>query len=204
MKNNVQSRTAAATGAVFAVVLFVANGQGGQLSAPREVAATAAITFLVPFSAYLGVLIREHGHAPDAWLATTSTAAAAVGAAIKLASGAPELALSRAGTATGTPMYSLVDEIGGAATVISLIPLAVFCLAAGLGCLRTRVLPRWLGVAGLVTAATLAVNACAVHTDNVPAMLAMTLWCLLASIHLVRTAGRTPAVTSSLGAVTTA
>lgn len=203
MRNDLQSKTAAATGAVFAVVLFAANGQGGTLSAPREVAATAALTLLIAFAAYLGVLLKEHGRAQDAWLATTTTAAAAAGAAIKLASGAPELALTRAGTTPGTSTYAVVDAIAGAATVISLIPLALFCLSAGLGSLRTRILPRWLGIAGLVTAAALAINACAAHTDTVPALLVMTLWCLLASIHLIRTAGHEPVVNTSIDAVTT-
>lgn len=204
MRKGSQSKVAAATGAVFAVVLFVANGNGGRLSAPREVAATAAITLLIPFGAYLGVLIREHGDAGNAWLATTATSAASAGATIKLASGAPELALNRTGTATGTQLYSLIDAIGGALTVIALVPLAAFCLAAGLASLRTGILPRWLGAGALLSGASLAVNACVVNTDSVPALLVMTLWCLLASVYLVRVAGRESLTRARIDAVSTA
>lgn len=204
MRRIPQSKIAAATGAVFAVVLFIANGNAGRPSAPREVAATAAITLLIPFGAYLGVLIREHGRPGHAWLATTTTAAAAVGATIKLVSGVPELALNRTETATGSQLYDLLDAMAGAATVIALIPLALFCLAAGLGSLRSGVLPPWLAVGALVCATGLAANACVVDTNSVPALVVMILWCLLASIHLVRTAGREPLASTSNDAVSTA
>ena len=54
------SRIGAACGAVFAIVLAVATGDGSQtFSGPRAVAGIAALTLAVPFIAYLcGVLRR--------------------------------------------------------------------------------------------------------------------------------------------------
>jgi hypothetical protein len=68
--------------------------------------------------------------------------------------------------------------------------LALFCVAAGFGALRTRILPRWIAIGALVAGAALAVNGCFVSTENVPALLLMALWSIAASVHLVRRAGR--------------
>jgi hypothetical protein len=205
MTAHVGSTAAAATGAVFAVVLAVANGQGGALSAPRDIAATAALTLLIPFTVYLGAVL--HGRAvtdTQACLATTATAAGAVGAGMKLLSDAPQLALSHQGIVAGSQTAVALTAVADAITILALFPLGLFCLAVGAAALRSGALPRWLGIGALVAGVSLLVNGCFLHTENVPAMLLMALWCLLASIHLVRASRRHEITSGSVGMTSTA
>jgi hypothetical protein len=187
MNHHRHTRIAAASGAVSALVLFVANGQGGDLPPWRDVAAAGALTLLVVFAAYLAALLRRR--ADDiigSWLALAVIAGATAGSTLKLVSGVPGQALDAAGIPPGSAMTHAFDALGTALTTTALVPLAMFCLAAGSGALRTRILPRWLGLGGLVTGAALAVNACFTTSESVPALLLLALWCIAASVHLVR------------------
>jgi len=187
------SRLGAACGAVFAIVLTVAAGNGDQsFSGPRAVAGIAAITLAVPFIAYLCGVLREAGGA-DGWLVSTAFGAGITGIVLKLGSGAPELAAHKAHLVAGTQLNTAINAIGDGATVICLYPLAVFCAAVAIVAFRTRVLPRWLTVGAAVTAAALAVNGAFVGTSSVPALLLFLLWTLLASVHLLRRTWRVPA-----------
>lgn len=202
MSTSTRSIPAAATGAVFAVVLTLANGQGGTLSAPRDIAATVALTLLLPFTAYVGAVLRAAStSATDTWLATSAVAGGVVGTCIKLLSDAPQIAQADPGVTGGSQTDTALAAVAAATTVLALFPLALFCLAAGAAALRTSALPRWLAMGALVTGAGLAVNGCFLHTESVPAILLLALWCLAASVHLVRAARRGPVTT---GAVTTA
>ena len=195
------SRLGAACGAVFAVVLVAANGDGSQpFSGPRAIAGIAALTLAVPFLAYLcGVLRTAEG--ADGWLAGAALAAGVTGITLKLGSGAPELAMVRAHLAAGTPLHTALDAIAGAATVLSLYPLAVFCAATAIVGFRARALPRWLAAGAAVTAVALAVNGGFLGTDSVPALLLFALWTLLASVHLLRRTWRQPAPAAAAAAV---
>jgi hypothetical protein len=187
------SRIGAACGAVFAIVLVVANGDGSQsFSGPRAVAGIAALTLAVPFVAYLCSVLRT-AEGADGWLAGAALAAGITGITLKLGSGAPELAMHRAHLAAGTPLHAAVDAIAGSATVLSLYPLAVFCAAVAIVGFRARALPRWLAAGAAVTAVALAVNGGFLGTDSVPALLLFALWILLASVHLLRRSWRAPA-----------
>src|SRR5204863_2544520 len=129
----------------------------------------------------------------ERWLASTALAAGITGIALKLASGAPELALHRAHIADGTQLHSVINDIAGGLTVLSLYPLALFCASTAIIALRTRVLPRWLGVGAVVTATALVVNGAFLNTDAVPALLLFVLWTLLVSVHLFLRTRREPA-----------
>ena len=184
---NTLSRIGAACGAVFAIVLTVAAGDGSQsFSGPRAVAGIAALTAAVPFIAYLCSVLRAAAREGDGWLADVALAAGVTGIVLKLGSGAPELALHEAHLITGTQLYNAIDAIAGGATVLSLYPLAVFCAATAIIAFRARALPRWLGVGAGITAAALAVNGAFLGTGSVPALLLFLLWTLLASVHLLR------------------
>lgn len=191
---SIQVRSAtlpAATGAVFALVLTLANGQGGQLSDPRDVAASAALTLLMPFVVYVATVLRARARSTlDNWLAGTALATGTAGAAVKLASGAPEIAASHT-AGLSAESSRLLTATGDALTLLALFPLAVFCLAVGAHAWRTRVLPPWLSVGALTSGAALAVNGCFRGTETVPALLVMALWCLLASLHLTVASVRT-------------
>jgi hypothetical protein len=205
MSTTVRSVPAAVTGAVFAVVLTLANGDGTSMSTAQHVLATAALTLLIPFAVYVGAILRARAtNATDTWLATTAVAAGAVGTCMKLLSDAPEIAKSDPRILAGGQTYAALEAVAGATTVLALIPLAVFALASGVAAVRTHALPRWLGVAALMTGAGLVVNGCFLHSENVPALLVLALWCLLTSIHLVRAARRHEVGATSVSAASAA
>jgi hypothetical protein len=187
-------RLGAACGAIFAAVLFVADGDGSHaFSAPRAVAGIAALALAVPFVAYVCARLRE-AEGAGGWLSGTALAAGVAGIVLKLASDAPMLALHRAGVADGTQLHKAVDELAGGATLLSLFPLAVFCAAVAIVSLRTGALPRWVGAGAAITAVALAVNGAFVEADFLPALVLFLLWSLATSISLVRAAGRGGAV----------
>ncbi|HEX3712700.1 MAG TPA: hypothetical protein VHV09_07895 [Trebonia sp.] len=190
--NPALSPIGSACGAVFAVVLFAANGDGSQpFSGPRAVAGVAALTLAIPFFGYLATVLRparEDG--AGGWLARTALCAGIAWAALKLGSGAPDLAVARAHVAAGTSLHTALSAIADGATVISLLPLAVCCAAIAVLAFRTRALPRWLAAGAGITALALAVNGAFIETSSVPAMLLFILWTLLASGYLTLQAWR--------------
>jgi hypothetical protein len=202
MNNPTLPRLGAACGAVFAIALFAANGDGSQsFSGPRAIAGIAALTLALPFIAYLCSVLREAEGGPEAaapgragWLASTALAAGVAGIVLKLGSGAPELAIHRAGLAGPGHLHQAIAAIADSAALLSLYPLAVFCAATAIVAFRTRVLPRWLAAGAAITGAALAVNGGFLSTSVLPAMLLFVLWTLLASAVLLRRTWRQPAV----------
>ena len=179
-------RLAAACGAIFAVGLTAANGSGNQpFWGVRAIAGIAALTLILPFFGYLCSLLRQ-AEGADGWLANTALAAGITFLALKLGSGAPELAKHTGHLASGTQLATSIDGIANGATLLSLYPLAVFCAATAIVAFRTRVLPRWLSAGAAITAAALAINGGFLSSDFVPAMLLFVLWTLLTSVVLLR------------------
>ena len=182
-------RVGAACGAVFAIVLFVAAGNGGgTFSGLRAVAGLAAITLAVPFIVYVGELLRRAEGAT--WLSTTAVAAGVTGIGLKLVSTFPELAIHREHLTKGTPLHDALQQVADGATLICLYPLAVFCAATAIVALRRGVLPRWLGIGAAITAASLAVNGAFLEASFVPALVLFLVWTLATSIHLLRAEAR--------------
>jgi hypothetical protein len=190
MNATILPRLGAACGAAFAVVLFVASGDGsGDFSAARATAGLAALTLFVPFLAYLCSLLRD-AEGPNGWLASTALSAGLAGIVLKIVSVTPALALHRAHVADGTALHKLFDAFDGSVTVIALFPLAVFCAATAILAFRTGVLPRWLAGAAALTAVALAVNGGFLNASFLPALLLFIAWTLAASLCLVRRAWR--------------
>jgi hypothetical protein len=187
------SRSAAACGVFFAVGLFGAAGDGGY-STTREVIATVALALAIPFMCYLGRILRGT-EAPSNWMVDTAVAAGITGIVLKLASGVPEVAQHQAHLGSSSEANQALARLAAATTVASLIPFALFCVATGAVILRTKVLPRWVGIGAAVTAATLAVNGAVLGANFVPAMLVFLLWTLLTSLHLLRASWRRPSTT---------
>jgi hypothetical protein len=186
-------RLAAACGAIFAVGLTAANGSGNQpFWGVRAIAGIAALTLILPFFGYLCSLLRQ-AEGADGWLANTALAAGITFLALKLGSGAPELAKHTGHLASGTQLATSIDGIANGATLLSLYPLAVFCAATAIVAFRTRVLPRWLSAGAAITAAALAINGGFLSSDFVPAMLLFVLWTLLTSVLFLRWSWRRPA-----------
>ena len=186
-------RLGAACGAIFAIVLTIAAGNGSQsFNGARAVAGVAAITVALPFIAYLcGVLRRAEG--PDGWLATAAFATGITGIVLKLASGVPELAIARTHLAAGTQLNQAFGAIGDGLTVLSLYPLALFCAATAIIAFRTRALPRWLAAGAAISAVALVVNGAILGAEAVPALLVFLLWTVLTSVYLLRQSWRRPA-----------
>jgi hypothetical protein len=178
-------RLGAACGIVFPIAMFLAVGDGNHFAPWRAVAATWALVLALPFLAYLYSLLRA-AEGDGGWLSTTALVAGASGVLLKLASHAPALAIHRDGIAKGTQLYKALDNSAGAATLVSLYPLAICCAAVAVIALRRRVFPRWLGMFAAVTAVALAVNAGFVYASFVPALLLFLLWTLVTSIVLLR------------------
>jgi hypothetical protein len=190
MNATILPRLGAACGAAFAVVLFVASGDGsGDFSAARAIAGLAALTLFVPFLAYLCSLLRD-AEGPNGWLASTALSAGLAGIVLKIVSVTPALALHRAHVADGTALHKLFDAFDGSVTVIALFPLAVFCAATAILAFRTGVLPRWLAGAAALTAVALTVNGGFLNASFLPALLLFIAWTLAASLYLVRRAWR--------------
>ena len=178
-------RLGAACGIVFPIAMFLAVGDGSHFTPWRAVAATWALVLALPFLAYLWSLLRA-AEGNGGWLSTLALVAGVSGVLLKLASHAPELAIHREGIDKGTQLYKALDNAAGAATLISLYPLAVCCAAVAVIALREHVLPRWLGMFAAITAVALAVNAGFVYASFVPALLLFLLWTLVTSIVLLR------------------
>jgi hypothetical protein len=185
-------RLGAASGIVFPIAMFLAVGNGSHFTPWRAVAATWALVLALPFLAYLYSLLRA-AEGDGGWLSIAALVAGVSGVLLKLASHAPELAIHRDGIAKGTQLYKALDNTAGAATLMSLYPLAICCAAVAAIALRERVLPRWLGVFAAVTAVALAVNAGFVYASFVPALLLFLLWTLVTSMVLLRRSWSTQA-----------
>lgn len=185
-------RLGAACGIVFPIGLFLAVGNGNNFAPWRAVAATWALVLALPFLAYLYSLLRA-AEGDGGWLSTVALVAGVSGVLLKLTSHAPELAIHRNGIDKGTELYKALDNSAGAATLVSLYPLAICCAAVAVIALREHVLPRWLGIFAAVTAVALAVNAGFLYASFVPALLLFLLWTLVTSIVLLRRSRSTQA-----------
>src|SRR5947209_4222803 len=190
-------RLGAASGIVFPIAMFLAVGNGSHFTPWRAVAATWALILALPFLAYLFSLLRA-AEGEGGWVSTLALVAGVSGILLKLASHAPELAIHRDGIQKGSQLYKALDNTAGAATLVSLYPLAICCAAVALIALRHQLFPRWLGIFAAVTAVALAVNAGFVYASFVPALLLFLLWTLVTSIVLLRrTSGATARVAYS-------
>ena len=181
---HLSSRLAAACGGVFAVLLFAAAGDGGYAPV-REVLAMVALGLAIPFVWQVGRVLGSAA-TESAGLAGAAVSAGVAGIVLKMASGAPDVAIHEAGLRSGTPTYDALTQLAEATTVVSLVPLAVFCGIAAALALGSGVLPRWLAVGAGVTAVALVVNSTAVGASFVPAILLFQLWTVITSVHLVR------------------
>lgn len=86
---------------------------------------------LPAFLAYLAGLLRRAE--PDGgWLSNLALAAGASGLLLKLISHGPEIAIHHDHLAKGTPLYQALDHMVGAATILSLYPLAIYAAAVAL------------------------------------------------------------------------
>jgi hypothetical protein len=184
------SRLAAACGIVFPIAMFLAVGNGNNFAPWRAVVATWALVLFLPFLAYLCSLLWRADR-DSRWLATLALAGGLSGILLKLISHVPELAIHQDHLAKGTPLYKALDHMAGAATTLSLYPLAICLAAVAIIASRTHVLPRWIAVFAAVTAVTLVINGGFVFASFVPALLLFLLWTLVTGVVLLRRSSST-------------
>lgn len=183
-------RLAAACGIVFPIAMFFAVGNGNNFAPWRAVVATWALVLFLPFLAYLCSLLgRADGD--QRWLATLALVGGLSGILLKLISHVPELAIHQDRLAKGTPLYKALDHMAGAATTLSLYPLAICLAAVAIIASRTQVLPRWSSVFAAVTAVALAINGGFVFASFVPALLLFLVWTLVTGVVLLRRSSST-------------
>lgn len=178
-------RLAAACGIVFPIAMFLAVGNGNNFAPWRAVASTWALVLFLPFLAYLCILLWTADR-DGRWLATLALLGGLSGVLLKLISHVPELAIHQDHLVKGTPLYKALDHMAGAATTLSLYPLAICLAAVTIIAWRTHVLPRWIAVFAAVTAVALAINGGFVFASFVPALLLFLLWTLVTGVVLLR------------------
>jgi hypothetical protein len=160
------------------------------------------LILFVPFLGYLFAVLRR-AEGGEGWLSATAFGAGLIAFALKLAS-APPVIVARGGQA-GTQIEGALVAMNNASFMITLLPLGVMIAASSAIVLKTRVLPIWLGWAGVVTAVALLVNSAFVNAEFGPAFLLFLLWTVLTSAIMTRRAGaaRTKGSTDSEASVRT-
>jgi hypothetical protein len=162
-------RWAAATGAVYAVAIMVGNGiatagqgndeSGQQVLSDLQHRTTAqnigVVLEVLSFAAlmiFLGYLYRvlRRAERPESWGAAAALVAGIVPTAIKLSSAAPGLAALLRRDELTPDLARTLNDIGGAAFIISGWAFGVFVAVAAGAAFASRVLPRWLTISGLV------------------------------------------------------
>jgi hypothetical protein len=210
-------RLALASGAIYVVAILIGNGlyeigasgdDGpgilADLQRPFGPAQTVGLaTEILGFTAFLvflGALYRmiRPLEGPGGWLATTALGAGLVTIAVKLGSVAPLMAANLRADELTPDLARTLDDLGGAAFVISGYTSGVFVAAAAAAVLATRVLPRWLGFTGVVVGVlTIAAGTAGVLDPGgyvpVPFLLGL-LWVLAASATMAIRSPRTPDV----------
>lgn len=177
-------------------MLFVALLMSGE-SIPVGDGWLAFVGFLmfIPFLGYLfSVLRRAEGG--DGWLSTTAFGAGLIALAVHLASSAPYVAAQD--VEKGSQLASALIAINGLAFVTFLGILGLMVGAASAVVIKTRVLPLWLGWAGIVTAIALLVNSAFSDAEFVPAFLLFLPWTVLTSAILTWRAGAPRPVETAL------
>jgi hypothetical protein len=211
-QRSVLDRLGALSGVLFVVLVFVGNGltsgvggvaapsPGAQVIADLDAQAhstTASVGFTMElagfamflvFVGYLYAVLRraERG---IGWLAVVALAGGLTEVAIKLGSGAV-IGAEFLGRATLTPdVARALDDMGGAAFVLSWLPFGVLVAGAGASVVRSRVVGRGFGWAGIVVGVATVVSVLLpgiTHTDRANAIpfLLSALWLGVVSVRL--------------------
>lgn len=198
-------RLAAATGAIYVVAIMVGNGiatagqsnvESGQATLHelqnRTTAQNVGIVLeVLSFAAlmlFLGYLYRvlRRAERPESWGAAAALVAGVIPTAIKLSSAAPGLAALLRRDELTPDLARTLNDIGGAAFIISGWAFGVFVLVASGAAFTSRVLPRWLTISGLVVGALTVVAGTAGVLDPagympVPFLLCLA-WILVTSV----------------------
>lgn len=207
-------RLALASGAIYVLAILIGNGlyeagksgaeDGAGVLADLQRTAGPVPTFglalellgFTAFLAFLGALYRtiRRAEGPGGWLAATAVGAGLVTVAVKLGSVAPLMAANLRADELSPDIARTLNDLGGAAWVLSGYTSGIFVAAAAAAALTTRLLPRWLAFSGVVVGVlTIAAGTAGVVDPGgyvpIPYLLGL-LWVLAVSAMLaVRHAG---------------
>jgi hypothetical protein len=224
MSTTMRDRVGAALGALFVVLVFVGNGMStsgaDQSSHPsgesvlRDVARTHAsgaattgfvlevlgFVALMGFLGFLLDLLRRYG-GPSRVPSATAVVGGLVMLAVKLGSAAPVVALDVDRGTLSPQLAQLLNDVNGAAFVISWLPFAVLVGALALALRENGAVGRPTATIGLVLAVAGIVLAVAGLHDyesaNPVAFLLASLWLLVVSVRLAVRPARSTAVTAT-------
>ena len=189
--NSGSSRMAAATGA-FYIVAIIAGEQ--LMAADSTIVARAGyglavlgFTAFVVFVAYLHPVLRA-AEGPGGWLATLALSAGLLHSAIRFGGQAPRIIGQYRADALSPELARILEDLNGAAFVVTGLLLGLYCAAAGRLCLAHGIGPRWLAWFGTVSG-LLAVPASVVGMADPDlyapvAFLAGLIWTLILSVVL--------------------
>ena len=214
MLTSTRDRIGAATGVAYGTALFIGNGMAtsGQSSSMhptgqavlRDAAhaassTTATIGFTLeilgfalffPFLGYLADLLRRR--TADGRVGTAGATAIVAGitmVAIKLGSAAPIVALSMDRKQLDPQLARVLNDINGAAFLVSWLPFALFVGALALALREVGLVGRptaWIGIAFGVVGVVLSVHGLSDPLDAVPlAFMAGMLWLQVVAIRLM-------------------
>jgi hypothetical protein len=146
-----------------------------------------AFMAMLIFIGWFCTLLRRPG-GPSAWLGTSALVGAVTALAVKIASAMPVLALWLDYKHLSPEAAQVLNDMNGAAFVVTFMPFGVFMLCAGLALLSSGLLGRvagWtavvIGAAGIVVTAV--TRADPVATNPIPFLLGL-VWILVVSIRL--------------------
>jgi hypothetical protein len=138
------------------------------------------IVLLLPFLTGLAALAGDAGG--SRWLVHVTAAAAGSAVALQLATMA---AAHAAGTVpTDSVVHEPLHAVEGALFGLTLLPLGIALAAVAAVVVRQRSVPRWLGYATIPVALALIGNGAVLGTEQMPGLMLLMLWILVASMTL--------------------
>lgn len=187
------------TGAqVLAHVGRQADSASAQIGMTMEILGFVGFAFFVP---WLYTALRRAG---SGWPAAVALVGGTTTLAVKIGSGAAAITLMTDRERVDPQMAMVLNDLNGAAFVITFITFGIFMLGAGLALLESRLAGRFaawsavvLGVAGILV--TLVSKADPVNSNPMPFLLGL-LWILVVSVRLAVRAPREDARAVPAGA----
>lgn len=217
MTSTTRSPIGAASGAAAVVLMLAGNsvfaGAGEDPTGEQAITAFSAaeagartlgialeLAGFVAFAFFVAFLYR-HLHAAggaESWRATVALIGGTLFLAVKVASGAPLVALTASGADLGPELALALVALNDGAFVMGWLALGVFLLGAGAAAFPKRSLPTAVSVAGMVIGgAAVAAAATLGAGPGILTFLLSLVWIVVTSVILVRRELRAPAGAST-------
>jgi hypothetical protein len=151
--NVIFARLAAASGAFYVIAVMVGGAlmESGSAAVARASYALAVLGFTA-FVVFVGFMHRilRLAEGPDGWVATVALGAGLLHSAVRFEAQAPRMVGLYRGDGLSPELARTLEDLNGAAFVVTGLLLGLYAASAGWMCLKHRLLPRWLGWFGEV------------------------------------------------------